>query len=170
MKNFSIWSLLMLLTVCAGPKAFGQTDPVNVNIDLTASVISIDLGTAPDVTFVYATAEDYTTEQVENKPGHFTVVSNQPYDISLVANTEFTSPSSEEIPLGIVNVSVVDATNGGTLNTVPLSLTGGVLVESATPSTNAVYNINYTIADAAPLVGLPAEVYNTTVTYTATQL
>lgn len=165
----------MLLMLCAGQKTIAQpsdvTDPVNVSIDLTAAVISIDLGTDPDVAFVYADAEDYANEQTETMLGHFTVVSNQPYEIAVAANTEFTSPSSDEVPLSIVDVSVDPGTaNGGTLATIPLSTTPGILVTGADPSTGAVYNVDYTIADAAPLVGLSAEVYTTSVTYTATHL
>lgn len=149
----------------------GQTDPVTVNIDLTAEVISIDLGADPTVDFVYAEAADYATEQVVNKPSHLTVVSNEPYNISVAAQDEFTSSSADLVDLGIVSVSVDAATaNGGTLNTVPLSQTDGLLVENADATTASTFNVDYTISDATPLLNVAREMYTTTVIYTATQL
>lgn len=147
------------------------TGPVSVNIDLTTPVISITLGASPDVNFIYQTAEDYTDSKTESKSSHFTVISNLPYDISVKAESEFTSPANNNPELDLVEIQVDPATpNGGDLNVVPLSLTGSVLVEGADPSAGAVYNVDYSIPDATPLLGLDGEVYSTTVTYTATHL
>lgn len=150
-----------------------QTAPVTVTIDLTAPVLSIDLGADPNVEFVYATPEDYTTPQVEPKLGHFTVVSNQVYDVTVAAQEEFTvvPENDSPIPLGVVQVSVdPSTTGGGTGAVVPLAQTAGTLVTDGPATLGATYNINYTIPDATSLINKQPEEYSTTVIYTATQL
>jgi hypothetical protein len=175
MKNNLILTLFVLVAVCIGQQAKAQlsasTTPVTVNIDLTASVISIALDATPTVDFVYATAADYAALKTVNKPGHLTVISNKNYNIAVKANGQFTSTSSGVLPLGTVSVNVDAATaNGGTLTPRALSPTDQVIVAGATASTTAVFNVDYTIANATPLIALPKELYTTTVTYTATQL
>lgn len=174
MKKITILSLLVIGAIGISQKANAQTDvtgPVTVNIDLTAEVISIDLGADPTVNFVYATAADYTESKTVTKEGHFTVISNLPYDITVAAQGEFVSPSEDDLPLDLVTVSVDPATaNGGTLTDAPLALAETPLVGEAEASTSAVYNVDYTIDNPAPLLDLAREVYTTTVTYTATQL
>ncbi|MGK6350311.1 hypothetical protein [Parapedobacter sp. DT-150] len=153
-----------------------QTAPVTVSIDLSAEVISIELGAAPDVEFVYATPEDYNTAQVIAKPAHFTVVSNQSYEVSVLAQGEFTvnATNEEPIPLDAVQVSVDGSTTGaGTTAVVPLTTTAGettVLATAAPASLGTIFNINYTIPDATPLLDKVPQEYSTTVVYTATQL
>ena len=175
MKTKSLLATLVLSAGLFSITANAQTDqtaPVTVNIDLTAPVISIDLGADPTVNFLYATAADYTVAQTQPKVGHFTVISNQNYDITVAAQAEFTVyPAQTAVPLSVVQVSVDPATaNGGTLTMQPLSMTPGELVSDATATTGATYNVNYSIPDAAPLLGKANEVYTTTVIYTATQL
>lgn len=153
-----------------------QAAPVTVSIDLSAEVISIELGAAPDVEFVYATPEDYNTAQVVAKPAHFTVVSNQSYEVSVLAQGEFTvnATNDEPIPLDAVQVSVDGTTTGaGTTAVVPLTTTTGassILTTAAPASLGTVFNINYTIPDATPLLDKVPQEYSTTVVYTATQL
>lgn len=179
MKKNLIFTLFALAAICLGHQAKAQvsasTNPVTVNIDLQASVISIALDASPTVNFVYATAAEYAAPKSVTKASHLTVISNKPYDISVQANGLFTSSNTSnttDLPaLGVVNVSVDPTTaNGGTLSTVTLSQTDQPLVEEADPTTTAVYNVVYTIPTATTLVALPKEVYTTTVTYTATQL
>lgn len=153
-----------------------STTPVTVSIDLTAPVISITLGADPEVLFTYATAEDYTTPQVVAKPGHFTVVSNQNYEVSVVAQGEFTVNAANDapIPLNVVQVTVDPSTTGaGTTTMVPLSTTASeatLLATDAPATAGTLYNINYTISDATPLLNKFAQAYSTSVIYTATQL
>lgn len=150
-----------------------QTAPVTVTIDLTAPVLSIDLGASPNVSFVYATPEDYTTPQVEPKVGHFTVVSNQVYDVTVAAQEAFTvvPENDSPIPLSVVQVSVdPSTTGGGTPAVVPLSQTAGTLVTDGPATLGTTYNVNYTIPDATSLINKQPEAYSTTVIYTATQL
>ncbi|WP_129716021.1 hypothetical protein [Pedobacter sp. SYP-B3415] len=149
------------------------SQPVTVNIDLSASVISIALGATPTVNFVYASAADYTAPKTVSKPGHFTVVSNRNYTITAAAQTPFTVVATDPTPLslGVVNISVDPATlNGGTPATQALSQTPAPIITNAVPTVGAVYNINYAIPDATPLLGRSASIYSTTVVYTATQL
>lgn len=172
----SLLAILMFGLVFSMQRASAQTDqtaPVTVNIDLTAAVLSIDLGPNPTVNFVYGTAAAYTISQTQAKPAHFTVISNQSYDITVEAVTEFnTSPTNlTPVPLDVIDISVDPATaNGGTLTTQPLTLGPLEIVSAAAPTTGAVYNVNYTIPDATPLLGKAPIVYTTTVIYTATQL
>lgn len=168
--------MLFGATAVQQARAQASTAPVTVAIDLTAPVISITLGADPDVLFTYATAEDYTTPQVVAKPGHFTVVSNQDYEVSVVAQGEFTvnAANDEPIPLEVVQVTVDPSTTGaGTATMVPLSTTASeatVLATEAPATVGTLYNINYTIPDATPLLDKVPQVYSTTVIYTATQL
>ncbi|GGH03970.1 hypothetical protein GCM10007415_45190 [Parapedobacter pyrenivorans] len=167
-----------LIATSAVNHVFAQvsTAPVTVSIDLTAPVISITLGADPNVTFVYDSPEDYTTPQVVNKPGHFTVVSNQDYEISVVAQGEFTvnAANDDPIPLEVVQVAVDPSTTGaGTTEIVPLTTAASdatILATDAPATTATLYNINYTIPDATPLLDKFPQVYSTTVVYTATQL
>ncbi|UZJ65530.1 hypothetical protein OKW96_04895 [Sphingobacterium sp. KU25419] len=179
MRKNLIFTLFVLAAICIGHQAKAQvsasTNPVTVNIDLQASVISIALDAAPTVNFVYATAAEYAAAKTVTKPAHLTVISNKPYDIAVKANGLFTSSNSSNttnLPaLGVVGISIDGATaNGGTLS--PVSLTQGDqdLVTNASATTTSVFNVDYTIASATTLIALPKEVYTTTVTYTATQL
>lgn len=176
MKNKLTLTLLVLAAICFGQQAkaqvkFDVTTPVILSIDLSASVISIELGATPAVNFVYATAADYASAKTIQKPGHLTVISNKAYDLAVKAETEFASTSSENLPLSLVTVSVDAATaNGGTLNSRSLTMANQTLVTSADPSTTAVFDVDYSIPDASQLIALAKEVYTTTVVYTATQL
>ncbi len=175
MKKLSIFGLVVLVLLSFTEKSNAQstatTASVNVSIDLTTAVISINLGASPDVNFIYSLPADYVGVKTESKTAHLTVVSNLPYDISVKAGVEFASTSSNNLPLNLVKVAVDPATsNGGNLTTASLALTPAKIVEGAAAAINAVYNVNYTIPDAAPLLGLAPEVYTTTVTYTATHI
>lgn len=173
MKINLIAAFVVLVAVCFGHQAKAQvsTTPVTVNIDLTASVISIALDATPTVDFIYANAADYAASKTVTKTGHLTVISNKNYNIAVKANGQFTSASSGVLPLGTVSVNVDAATaNGGTLTPRALTTSDQVIVAGATATTTAVFNVDYTIANATPLIALPKEVYTTTVTYTATQL
>ncbi len=169
MKKTFLYGALLVMFLFVGFHTQAQTANVTVNIDLSTDVISINLGADPEVNFVYATAADYANSKTVSKTSHFTVVSNTNYDITVAADNEF--DGTDNIPLGVIDINVDPTTaNGGELNAVNLSLSPTLLVGSATPSTGAIYNVNYTIADASPLVGLAPEVYTTTITYTATGL
>lgn len=177
MKKLFLFSGILLLALIAqfqlAQAQTDQTGNVTVSIDLTAPVISIDLGADPNVTFVYSTPEDYTTPQVEPKVGHFTVVTNQDYEVTVQATEEFTviPENASPIPLSVVQVSVdPSTTGGGTPAIVPLSSTAGTLVTDGPATIGTTYNINYTIPDATSLIDKVPEVYSTTVIYTATQI
>lgn len=175
-KYYLVTGIALISGILSVNYAFGQSDqtaPVTVTIDLTSPVLSIDLGADPNVDFVYATPEDYTTPQVEPKISHFTVVSNQAYDITVAAQEEFTviPENDSPIPLSVVQVSVDPSTiGGGTPSVVPLSQTAGTLVSDGPATLGTTYNINYTIPDATSLLNKQPEQYSTTVIYTATQL
>src|SRR5690606_9333668 len=124
---------------------------VTVNINLT-DALSITLGASPTVDFDYNLATDYTQAKTVEKAGHFTVVSNREYDLSVKAE----APCSTGGPsLGIVSVEVNPThapQNGGTVNqNVPLSETASPLLTGANPSLGAVYQVDYTIDDATEL-------------------
>ena len=166
MKNKVLIGLFTFAAVCFGQNIYAQTSaPVTVNINLT-DALSITLGADPTVNFDYLEAADYTEVQTVQKPNHFTVISNQEYNLTVQAVTAF-SPAGPA--LDIVTVSVdPGTTNGGTH--VPLNIDPTPLLNNADASTGATYTINYEIADATTLLGLPDPTYTTTVTYTATQL
>lgn len=175
-KKSSLLAILVFALVFSIESANAQSDqtaPVTVNIDLTAAVLSIELGGTPTVNFVYGSPADYTVSQTQPKPGHFTVISNQAYDITVEAQAQFTvdAGNATPVPLDVVEVSVDPATaNGGSLATQPLSPGPLAIVSGASPTAGATYNVNYTIPDATPLLGKVPLVYSTTVIYTATQL
>lgn len=170
-KNLLI-VFIAIAAICFGGHSKAQTAtsaPVTVNINLT-DAISITLGATPTVDFVYDDAADYAASKTVTKASHFTVVSNRAYDITVAATAAFAPAGGPALSIVTVNVDPTTA-NGGTLvANVPLSTTATALVNGATASTGAVYNVDYTIPDAAPLLDLPAAAYSTTVTYTATQL
>lgn len=172
MRNlFTIGCVAFLMSITGYVAQAQQTDPVTVNIDLTAEVISIDLGADPTVNFVYTEAADYAEEQVVTKPGHLIVVSNEPYNIAVSAQGPFTSTSNDPVDLGVVTVAVDEGTpNGGELTPVVLSATDAVLVAEADATTTATYDVHYSIPDASTLLDVAREIYTTTVVYTATQL
>lgn len=152
--------------------AFAQVNTGNVqlSVDLTASVISIDLGASPDVSFVYNSAADYTTAKTVAKTAHLTVVSNRNYTISVKANGVF-SATTGILPLSLVTVSVDPTTlNGGTASPVSLSTSDAALLTGGTPSNSAVFNINYVISSPESLISLPREEYTTSLVYTATHI
>ncbi|WP_400261879.1 hypothetical protein ACFX5U_20205 [Sphingobacterium sp. SG20118] len=173
MKNKLTLAILVLVAICIGQQAKAQTastTPVNLSIELQ-DAISITLGGTPEVEFVYANAADYAGSQTITKPAHFTVVSNQKYNITVNAVSAFT-PS---LDLDVVQISVASTTapsiyGTGTLNTAVLSTTAASLVDNAIASKGATYDIDYKIPDATKLLGLTAGEYTTTVVYTATQL
>ncbi|MEJ2884482.1 hypothetical protein [Pedobacter sp. GR22-6] len=174
-KKLSLLAFSMLPIFLLAGRANAQsasTDPVTVNINLSAEVISIVLGGSPDVTFNYPTAASYTVPQTVPKLGHFTVISNQNYDVTVSGTAPFSNANSATpIPLNVVTVAVDPATaNGGAVAPVILSGTAQPVVSGATPTGGATYNVNYSIPDATPLLGRSPLIYSTTVVYTATQL
>jgi len=176
-KLFTICSLAVAL-VSFSESAKAQTisdtsDPFLLSIDVTTPVISINLQGSADVSFVYGDADSYNKPNVVSKPGHFSVISNRPYEVIAQAGA-FTSSSSDELALSVVQMTATRVTGDGTnetSTTVPLTDGAGqALVVSAPATTNSVYNIDFSIPSAAPLLDVAAEVYTTSVTYTATQL
>lgn len=168
-----IFSLMLLMFLFGSVSVYAQvdTEPVTVTIDLSTSVISISLESDPHVTFSYESAQDYTEEKKVEKPSHFTVISNLPYDVSVKAESEFSSTGTENPDLNVVTIKVDENTaNGGNLSAVTLSTSPGELVKNADPSTGATYNVEYSIPSAETLIELDNVVYTTTVTYTATHL
>ncbi|MFD1771584.1 hypothetical protein [Sphingobacterium suaedae] len=172
MKSKLILTLLVFVAICVGQRVHAQTDntdPVNVSIDLTAPVISINLGGTPDVLFTYDDAADYTVAQTVSKPGHLVVVSNEPYSITVAASAAFAPAGGPGLDVVTINAEPATA-NGATLTEATLATGDALLVTDAPPSNNAVYNVDYTIEDATTLLDVTRAVYTTTVVYTATQL
>lgn len=124
------------------------------------------------MTFNYPTAASYTVPQTVPKLGHFTVISNQAYDVTVAGTAPFSNANSATpIPLNVVTVSVDPGTaNGGAVTPVILSAAAQPVVSGATPTGGATYNVSYSIPDATPLLGRSPLIYSTTVVYTATQL
>jgi len=180
MKNtYMKLALFIILCLGWGMKAEAQstvtTSGFPLTINLSADVMSISLSSTPDVAFTYATAEDYVTEQTVTKPGHVTVVSNEPYNLSIAAQGTFDVTSTDETPLSltldVVQVNVDPATaNGGTTPTVSLSTTGADIVTSSAATLGNAFDVIYTIPDATPLLNRAGNTYSTTLVYTATQL
>lgn len=180
MKKTPIFLFLLLTALFFNQKASAQasdvTTAVNLSINLAADVISIDLGADPNVVFNYITAADYIGAKTVSKTGHLSVISNQPYNISVAAQAAFTSSGDDTLPLNTVQVSVDPTTaNGGTLLMAPLALatapaTGSPLVNNAIAGIGSLYNVTYTIPTAAPLLNLENQIFSTTIVYTATQL
>lgn len=174
MKKNLLIALFAVMMVCFGQHAYAQvsatTTPVTVNINLT-DAISITLGADPTVDFNYLDAEDYTEVQTVTKPNHFTVVSNQAYNLTVQAVQDF-APVGPALDIVTVSVDEESVTNnGGTPeDNVPLSTTPAPLLNGAAASAEAIYQINYEIPDATTLLGLEGSKFSTTVTYTATQL
>lgn len=171
MKKNLLIVFIAVAAICFGFQAKAQTATsaaVTVNINLT-DAISITLGADPIVNFDYTTAADYAASKTVTKANHFTVVSNKPYDLTVTAGGAFTPAGGPA--LNIVTVTVPTATaNGGTpVANVPLSTTAAPLVNGSTASTGAIYTVDYTISNPAPLLNLAGSTYSTTVTYTATQ-
>ncbi|WP_286754031.1 MULTISPECIES: hypothetical protein [Sphingobacterium] len=171
-KNLFI-PLIALAALCFGNQAKAQvtatSQPVTVNINLT-DAISITLGATPTVNFTYTTAADYTASKTVEKAGHFTVVSNKPYNLTVAATAAFTPAGGPALNIVTVNVPSGSANGGSPVANVPLSTTAASLVTNSTASTGASYTVDYTIANPASLLNLGASAYSTTVTYTATQL
>ncbi|MDR6733690.1 MULTISPECIES: hypothetical protein [unclassified Sphingobacterium] len=171
-KNLFI-PLTALVAICFGNQAKAQvtatSQPVTVNINLT-DAISITLGATPTVNFTYTTAADYTASKTIEKAGHFTVVSNKPYNLTVAATAAFTPAGGPALDIVTVNVPSASANGGTPEANVPLSTTPAALVNGSTATTGASYTVDYTIADPASLLNLGASAYSTTVTYTATQL
>ncbi|WP_312742732.1 hypothetical protein [Sphingobacterium multivorum] len=171
-KNLFI-PLIALAAICFGNQAKAQvtatSQPVTVNINLT-DAISITLGASPTVNFTYTTAADYTASKTVEKAGHFTVVSNKPYNLTVAATAAFTPAGGPALNIVTVTVPAASANGGTPVANVPLSTTAASLVTNSTASTGASYTVDYTIANPASLLNLGASAYSTTVTYTATQL
>lgn len=170
MKNLYLSAVVVLSCALFSTKTTAQ-ETVAVNIDLTTPVLSLTV-TDPEVTFTYATAEDYVGAKSVMKENHLSVTSSTAFDISVQANTEFISTSNEAINLGIVNIAATPVEeNGATLSPVFLALDSDQnIVTDAPAAIQEVFNVDYAIEDATPLLGLPAEMYSTTITYTATAL
>ncbi|MGE8428830.1 MAG: hypothetical protein ACN6O7_13175 [Sphingobacterium sp.] len=171
-KNLFI-PLIALAAICFGNQAKAQvtatSQPVTVNINLT-DAISITLGASPTVNFAYTSAADYTASKTVEKVGHFTVVSNKPYNLTVAATAAFTPAGGPALNIVTVTVPAASANGGTPVANVPLSTTAASLVTNSTASTGASYTVDYTIANPASLLNLGASAYSTTVTYTATQL
>lgn len=171
-KNLFI-PLIAFAAICFGNQAKAQvtatSQPVTVNINLT-DAISITLGATPTVNFTYTTAADYTASKTVEKAGHFTVVSNKPYNLTVAATAAFTPAGGPALDIVTVNVPSASANGGTPEANVPLSTTPAALVSGSTATTGASYTVDYTITDPSSLLNLGASAYSTTVTYTATQL
>ncbi|WP_286863009.1 MULTISPECIES: hypothetical protein [Sphingobacterium] len=171
MKKNLLIVFIAVAAICFGYQAKAQTAtsaPVTVNINLT-DAISITLGADPTVNFDYITAADYAASKTVTKANHFTVVSNQTYDLTVAATGTFQPAGGPDLDIVTVTVPAATANGGTPVTNVPLSTTSAALVNGSTASTGAVYTVNYTISNPASLLNLTGSTYSTTVTYTATQ-
>lgn len=173
MKKIFKAAFVVLAAICFGQQVKAQvsadSQPVTVNINLT-DAISIDLGASPTVDFNYATAADYAAAKTVTKAAHFTVVSNQVYDIDVQVDGDF-NPVLDLAALGLtVAVNSATPTGGSPANAILSAVNDPQpLITGAPASTGTVYTIDYTIPDASELITKAAGTYTTTVTYTATQ-
>lgn len=175
MKKHYFLFVLIAVTVLLSSRVQAQSTAnsaaFNLNVNLTADVLSIQLGASPDVQFAYANTSDYTTAKTVSKVGHVTVVSSRPYNLSAQAVSNFTSSGTGTLALNVVNINVDPTTlNGGTPVGGTLSTTGTSLVTAATPTVGSSFNMNYSIPSAAGFVGQSVQNFTTTVTYTASQI
>ncbi|MBB6501508.1 hypothetical protein [Pedobacter cryoconitis] len=173
-KNLLFILVLLTAITLFSQKTRAQSVTGNVPLSIVLSdAFSITLGATPAVVFTYATAADYAGSKTVAKVGHFTVVSNKSYSITVKATAEFNTIVGNATPvsLSVVQVSIDPSTpaTGATYATPALTTTSQSLVSAASATVSTAYNVNYTIATAAGLIGKADGTYATNVIYTITQ-
>jgi len=172
-KNFKL-AFVVLAAICFGQQAKAQaTATANLSIQL-ADVMSLTLQD-DQVSFVYNNATDYAnTNMAVDKLSHLTVVSTKNFDITVKAS-QLTSGGTTlpATALAAVKVSVANSTTpNGTIATVPLAVTDGLLIDAASATATSTYDIKYAIPNATPLLKTSGNTdsapgtYTSTVTYT----
>lgn len=161
-KNFKL-AFVVLAAICFGQQAKAQAT-ATVNITLT-DAMSITLNTST-VDIAYTTAAHYAGEHKKSMPGHFTVVSNKPYDVNVKINGNF-SPILDLGELDLT-VAVTSAAPAGSTQT-PAVLeevgTNKLLIDAAPASIGALYDVDYIIPRATELLNKTGP-FSSTVTYT----
>jgi len=173
-KILLIIAALLAIITLFNLKANAQTVTGNVPLSIVVSdAFSITLGATPSVVFTYSTAADYAGSKTVAKVGHFTVVSNQSYSVTVKATAEFNVIAGNATPvsLSLVQISIDPSTptTGATYATPALTTSSQALITSASPTIGTAYNVDYTIPTAAGLIGKADGTYATNVIYTITQ-
>jgi hypothetical protein len=174
-KRFSLKALALavsaafLFSANANAQATNNGN-VTLNLDLR-NVVDFVVNTS-STTLVFDTYGKYNAGVTKQEADQFTISSNNPYKVEVkasAANFVGTSGNTQTIPVSDVNVKIYNTTDGGTQSAVDLSSSNQVLSTGATAVLNRKYSIEY-FAKGGDNFLVKADIYTTTLTYTATQL
>ena len=174
-KRFSLKALALavsaafLFSANANAQATNNGN-VTLNLDLR-NVVDFVVNTA-STTLVFDTYGKYNAGVTKQEADQFVISSNNPYKVEVkasAANFAGTGANTQTIPVSDVNVKIYNTIDGGTQSAVDLSSSNQVLSTGATAVLNRSYSIEY-FAKGGNNFLVKADIYTTTLTYTATQL
>ena len=164
MKKFLSLTVAGLMYV-----GFANAQAVAVTTTLV-DVISLAVA-FPTAAITMTTTDHYNNGNSTTQVAGITVISNQAWDLSVVAtNANTTDPiSTNTIPVGDFSVEIVDDAGTGT-NNGRTNLTTGtqVLINSADPTAARIFDITYYANGGANFFGKVAGAYANTYTYSVT--
>lgn len=174
-KGFSLKALALavgaalLFTVNANAQSASNSGNVTLNLDLR-NVVEFKVNTS-STTLLFDTYAKYNSGVTKQEASQFEVSSNQPYDLKVKtsgANFVGTGTNTQTIPVADVNVKIINTTDGGTQAARDLSTSNQDLSTGATVALNRAYSIEYFAKGGASFL-VKADIYSTTVTYSAVQ-
>lgn len=174
-KRFSLKALALavsaafLFSANANAQATNNGN-VTLNLDLR-NVVDFVVNTG-STTLVFDTYGKYNAGVTKQEADQFTISSNNPYKVEVKASASNfigTGGNTQTIPVSDVNVKIYNTTDGGTQSAVDLSSSNQVLSTGASAVLNRKYSIEY-FAKGGDNFLVKADIYTTTLTYTATQL
>jgi hypothetical protein len=179
-KSITLLTTLIALTVL-GAKA--QTTPnttgaTNVHVDLR-DVLELTVNNA-DVTLPFTAPADYLNGVSVPQTGHLTVTSNKPYTLSAKAAGNFAAAvvANGSIITGALAVTLPATGNntslGGAITAITAMTTANLpLLTGGVPAASKLIDVTYAVpaavAKSTAVLGKPADIYTTIVTYTITQ-
>jgi hypothetical protein len=173
MKNFirgASSALAIMFLAVFSVKA--QTANVTLNVVLQNAASIVINGASTTAALTYANPADYTNGVEVDQTDAMTVVSNQPYNVSVYAADELVN-GVNNIPVGDVTVtpslSVSNTNITLTGQSIPVGSAAALdIIASTTGTASQNFNLNYSTknAPAKDFIGKPAGTYTTTLTYT----
>lgn len=175
--------LLIILAVFAtltlvNSKADAQTTTGAIPVKITiGDVLAVTLIDNTEIAFTYNLPADYQNAKTVTRTGQLSVISTKPYSVKVTATSLFTTfaGNASPLPLSVLTVAATGTTpaNNATLAG-PVALNDAIntpvtIASAGLPSLATLYNISYSIPNAAPLIGKVAGDYLTNLVYSVTQ-
>jgi hypothetical protein len=154
------------MVFCAFTQSIAQSGNVVVTTTLT-DVISLTIA-VPTAAIIMNTADHYQNGTSTSVPAALTIVSNQPWDLSVKAQNANFSYLTNNIAASNFSVVVSGEADGVNSGETSLSNTDQVLINGASGITLSSLALEYKAAGGSNFIGQPAGAYTNTFVFTVT--